>query len=173
MISKVRLSFSYKWIKKIQNCIIREEFVPIMLSHVRFNLKKNKTHQRTNKCWSLFFAWKGKKICKFSRLVTVAWRHQTCTAHLSIMRSASFKRHCKIRKMVYSKRYASSFRTFWSTHVNMTWNRFKQILQMLTRKLQRVNWQSGETYSENVASMKTGQFHCDIVTRLRYLSIEI
>ena len=119
-------AFSFKWIKKVLNCLFRELLVPIMPGQVCFNLKTKlaKRHINSGHCFSL-----GKEnILHFSRRITVAWCHQTMTSHF-FLRTAPFKHHCKIRKcfclysalynsVVYSKRYASSFRTFWSpTHI--------------------------------------------------------
>ena len=82
--------------------MFRELLVPTMLSQVRFYLKTNlaKRHINVGHCSLL-----GKKIFNhFSDRVTVAWRHQTMTSHLSL-HTASFKHHCKIRKCLLCTLY--------------------------------------------------------------------
>ena len=95
VISKARLSFSYKWILKFQNCMFRELLVPIILSQVRFDLKTKLANRHINvgHCSSL----RKEHFRHFSDRVTVVWRHQTMTSHFSL-RFVSFKHHYKIKK---------------------------------------------------------------------------
>ena len=75
--------------------MFREFLVSIMLSQVGFNLKTKlvKRHINVGHCYSF-----GKEnVRHFFDRVTVAWRHQTMTSHLS-SRTATFKHHCKISK---------------------------------------------------------------------------
>ena len=96
ILSKARLSFSYKWILKIQNCLFREISVPVMLLQVRLNLKTilAKWFINVGDCSAL--GTENFRHFFFDR-VTVAWRHQSMKSYISV-RTASFKHHCKIRK---------------------------------------------------------------------------
>ena len=102
VIFKARLSFSYKWISKFQNCMFWELLVPTMLSQVRFNPKTKlaKRHINVGHCSSLG----QKKFHHFSDRVTVAWSYQRMTSHFSL-HTASFKHHCKIRKYLLCTLY--------------------------------------------------------------------